>query len=152
MLKACTSVMRRQKPNPGASSFSRSAEGVASEGIVDVHAFHPIMELAVPLDHDRPPVPGVPTISDPRRNSTLILTLTVAALGRTIVERAFLSLCLVDATYSAAEGEHDHTGSLRVAGGVITYTIQHRADPVCASGEMQATTSRRIVSLRMKGE
>jgi hypothetical protein len=117
-----------------------------------VHAFLPTLELAVPLDHDRPLVPSVPTLVDPRRNSTLVLTLAVAGLGRTIVERVFLSLCLVDATYSAAEGEQDHIGSLRVAGGEIAYTIEHRADPVSAIGETPSANTRRIVSLRMKDE
>jgi len=134
------------------SSVVRSVEHWVAQWDFSVHALLPIMELAVPLDHDRPRPPSVSTLVDPRRNSTLILTLAVAALGRTIVERVFLSLCLVDATYSAAEGEQDHTGSLRVAGGEITYTIEHRTDPVRAVGEPTASATRRIVSLRMKGE
>ena len=118
----------------------------------DVHASLLIMELAVPLDHECPPLPCVSSIPDPRRDSTLILTLAVAALGRTTVERVFLSLCLVDATYSEAEGERDHTGSLRVPGGEIAYTIEHRADPVRASDEATEPAPRRIVSLRLKAE
>jgi hypothetical protein len=92
--------------------------------------------------------------ADPaRRHGTLQFTPGVAALGPSVVERVFVTLCVFDDFCRALDpnGQH-HSGSLMIEGRTVVFAIEYRSTVPPHPTIPYSHRANRVITLRLWNE